>query len=121
MERKKLKSLISQLKMIVDEIESEIYSDTSSYENQYFDFDDKSYITDYDDDGYPDWGKKIMYEDLDCFEKALTHFGTRVEIIVALEMGNKMDSETAYQMIKAELKQVKKIRKLNKEEICDDC
>ena len=52
MERKKLKSLISQLKMIVDEIESEIYSDISSYESQYFD--DKSYISDYDDDGYPD-------------------------------------------------------------------
>ena len=46
--------VMKNLKMIVDEIESEFYSDTSSYENQYFDFDDKSYITDYDDDGYPD-------------------------------------------------------------------
>ena len=55
-----------------------------------------------------------MYEDLDCFEKALTHFGTRVDIIVALEMGNKINSETAYQMIKAELKEVKRIRKLKK-------
>ena len=55
-----------------------------------------------------------MYEDLDCLEKALTHFGTRVDIIVALEMGNKINSETAYQMIKAELKEVKRIRKLKK-------
>ena len=55
-----------------------------------------------------------MYEDLDCFEKALAHFGTRVDIIIALEMGNKIDSETAYQMIKAELKEVKRIRKLKK-------
>jgi hypothetical protein len=55
-----------------------------------------------------------MYEDLDCFEKALTHFGTRVDIIVALEMGDKINSETAYQMIKAELKEVKRIRKLKK-------
>ena len=62
-----------------------------------------------------------MYEDLDCFEKALSHFGTRVDIIVALEIGNKIESETAYQMIKAELKQLKKIRKLNREEKCDDC
>ena len=62
-----------------------------------------------------------MYEDLDCFEKALTHFGTRVEIIVALEMGDKIESETAYHMIKAELKQLKKIRKLNKGTNCEDC
>ena len=55
-----------------------------------------------------------MYEDLDCFEKALTHFGTRVDIIVALEMGDKINSETAYQMIKAELKEFKRIRKLKK-------
>jgi len=55
-----------------------------------------------------------MYEDLDCFEKALAHFGTRVDIIIALEMGNKIDSETAYHMIKAELKEVKRIRKLKK-------
>jgi|TARA_B100000085_G_scaffold227599_1_gene213461 surface polysaccharide O-acyltransferase-like enzyme len=51
MERKKLKNLISHLKMIVDELESEIYSDISSYE---FDFDDRSYSTYDDDDGYPD-------------------------------------------------------------------
>ena len=52
-----------------------------------------------------------MYEDLDCFEKALSHFGTRVDVIVALELGNKIDSETAYQNIKMELKELKKIRK----------
>ena len=50
MERKKLKNLITHLKMIVDELESEVYSDVSSYE---FDFNDRSYST-YDDDGYPD-------------------------------------------------------------------
>lgn len=55
-----------------------------------------------------------MYEDLDCFEKALSHFGTRVDIIVALELGDKINSETAYQMIKAELKELKRIRKLKK-------
>lgn len=62
-----------------------------------------------------------MYEDLDCFEKALTHFGTRVDIIVALEMGDKIDADTAYKMIKDELKQLKKIRKRYKEEDCEEC
>ena len=58
-----------------------------------------------------------MYEDLDCFEKALAHFGTRVEIIVALELGNKIDEETAYQNIKMELKELKKVRKRHHKEM----
>ena len=52
-----------------------------------------------------------MYEDLDCFEKALSHFGTRVDMICAMEMGGKIDAETAYQNIKMELKELRKIRK----------
>ena len=52
-----------------------------------------------------------MYENLDSFERALAHFGTRVEIIIALEMGGKIDSDTAYKNIKMELKELKKIRK----------
>jgi hypothetical protein len=57
-----------------------------------------------------------VYNDLDTFERALAHFGTRVEIIVALELGGKLDSETAYQNIKMELKELKKVRKqYNKE------
>ena len=36
-----------------------------------------------------------MY-DLDNFEKALAHFGTRVDIIIALEMGGKIDAQAAY-------------------------
>lgn len=51
-----------------------------------------------------------MYE-LDDFEKALAHFGNRVEIICALEMGGKIDSDTAYKNIKNELKELKKSRK----------
>jgi hypothetical protein len=62
-----------------------------------------------------------MYEDLDCFEKALSHFGTRVDMICAMEMGGKIDAETAYQNIKMELKELKKVRKKYKEENCDDC
>ena len=62
-----------------------------------------------------------MYEDLDCFEKALSHFGTRVDMICAMEMGGKIDAETAYQNIKMELKELKNIRKKYKEENCNDC
>lgn len=51
-----------------------------------------------------------MYE-LDSFERALAHFGTRVEIIIALEMGDKLDADTAYKNIKMELKELKIIRK----------
>ena len=52
-----------------------------------------------------------MYGELDSFERALAHFGTRVDIIIALEMGGKIDSDTAYKNIKMELKELKKIRK----------
>jgi len=57
-----------------------------------------------------------MYEDLNDFEKALSHFGTRVDMICAMEMGGKIDAETAYQNIKVELKELKKIRKQIKKE-----
>jgi len=52
-----------------------------------------------------------MYEELNSFESALQHFGTRVEIITAMEMANKLSTEDAYKMIKAELKAVKECRK----------
>ena len=55
-----------------------------------------------------------MYEELNCFEEALKHFGTRVEVICAMELSRKISPEDAYQMIKNELKEVKKIRKKNK-------
>ena len=55
-----------------------------------------------------------MYEELNCFEEALKHFGTRVEIITAMEMARKLSAEEAYQMIKDELREVKKCRKESK-------
>ena len=51
-----------------------------------------------------------MYE-FDAFEKAIAHFGTRVDIIVALEMGGKIDANSAYKEIKAELKELKRAKK----------
>jgi hypothetical protein len=56
-----------------------------------------------------------MYE-LDSFERALAHFCTRVDIIVALEMGGKLDADTAYKNIKMELKELKRIRKQYKKD-----
>lgn len=58
-----------------------------------------------------------MYEELNSFESALAHFGTRVDIICALEMGGKIDAETAYKNIKMELKEVKRARKQAKKEV----
>jgi hypothetical protein len=59
-----------------------------------------------------------MYEELNCFEEALKHFGTRVQVITAMEMSKKL-SPDAYQLIKDELKEVKKCRKLfNKNNDC---
>ena len=52
-----------------------------------------------------------MYESLNCFEEALKHFGTRVEMITAMEMARKISAEDAYQEIKSELKELKKCRK----------
>ncbi len=52
-----------------------------------------------------------MYEDLNCFEEALKHFGTRVEFTIAMEMGRKITPEESYQIIKTELKELKKCRK----------
>ena len=52
-----------------------------------------------------------MYEELNCFEEALKHFGTRVEVITAMELARKISAEDANKMIKDELKEVKKCRK----------
>ena len=57
-----------------------------------------------------------MYEELNDFEKALSYFGTRVEIITAMEMANKLSTEDAYQMIKSEMKEMKKVRREHKNE-----
>jgi hypothetical protein len=52
-----------------------------------------------------------MYEDMDCYDKAIQLFGTRVGMICAMEMAKKLDAETAYANIKLELKELKRVRK----------
>jgi hypothetical protein len=62
-----------------------------------------------------------MYENLDSFERALAHFGTRVEIIIALEMGGKLDADSAYKNIKYELFQVVKYFRSGFSYYCLEC
>ncbi len=52
-----------------------------------------------------------MYSNMDSFERALSYFGNRVEMICAMEMSGKLTSEDAYKNIKDEIKDLKKVRK----------
>ena len=52
-----------------------------------------------------------MTYDLTDFEKGLGNFADRVEIIVGLEIGDKISADDAYKMIKEEYKKIKKLRK----------
>ena len=63
MERDKLKLIVRNLKLLVEALESEVYSDPSAYKDKRENFDDPADyyapISDYDeifndDDGYPD-------------------------------------------------------------------
>jgi hypothetical protein len=55
-----------------------------------------------------------MYETLTEFERALARFGDKVQYIVGLEISNKMSPEIAYQEIKEMMKDLKKLRKIEK-------
>jgi hypothetical protein len=57
----------------------------------------------------------MVYESLTEFERALARFGDKVQLIVGLEISDKMSPETAYQEIKDMLKELKKLRKKEKE------
>ncbi len=52
-----------------------------------------------------------MYDDLSPYEKALANFADRVDIIVGLEISDKMSPESAYKEIKRLFKDIKKLRK----------
>ena len=51
------------------------------------------------------------YDSMDEFERAMMHFGNRIQTIVAFEMADKIDTESAYQEIKKLYKELKKVRK----------
>lgn len=57
-----------------------------------------------------------MYTNLTEFERELARFGDKVQLIVGLEIGDKMTPEVAYQEIKDMMKELKKLRKKEKKE-----
>ena len=56
-----------------------------------------------------------MYETLTEFERSLARFGDKVQYIVGLEVSDKMSPEVAYQEIKEMMKELKKLRKKEKD------
>jgi hypothetical protein len=56
-----------------------------------------------------------MYEELTAFERALARFGDKVQYVVGLEISDKISPETAYQEIKDMIKELKKLRKKEKD------
>jgi len=57
-----------------------------------------------------------MYEDLTAFERALARFGDKVALIAGLEITDKISPEQAYQEIKELYKELKSLRKQEKDE-----
>ena len=57
-----------------------------------------------------------MYEDLTVFERALARFGDKVQYVIGLEITNRMSPEVAYQEIKSMMKELKKLRKKEKDD-----
>jgi hypothetical protein len=56
-----------------------------------------------------------MYENLSEFERALARFGDKVGLIAGLEISDKISPEDAYQEIKALYKELKSLRKVERE------
>lgn len=56
-----------------------------------------------------------MYENLTEFERALARFGDKVALIAGLEISDKMSAEDAYDEIKLLYKELKSLRKKEKE------
>ena len=58
----------------------------------------------------------MFYDNLTTFERALARFGDKVQYIVGLEISDKMTPEMAYQEIKEMMKELKKLRKVEKKD-----
>jgi len=57
-----------------------------------------------------------MYENISDYERALARFGDKVSLIAGLELNNKISPEDAYQQIKELYKELKKLRKVEKDD-----
>ena len=58
----------------------------------------------------------MVYENLTEFERALARFGDKVALIAGLEITDKISPEQAYQEIKNLYKELKALRKQEKDE-----
>jgi hypothetical protein len=56
----------------------------------------------------------MTYQNLSNFEKKLGQFSDKIDIIVGLEIGDKISPEQAYQEIKELYKELKALRKIEK-------
>lgn len=56
----------------------------------------------------------MYYQNLSNFEKKMAQFADRVDIIVGLEINDKISPEQAYQEIKEQYKELKALRKIEK-------
>ncbi len=56
-----------------------------------------------------------MYEELTAFERALARFGDKVQYVVGLEISDKISPDVAYQEIKEMMRELKKLRKKEKD------
>ena len=56
-----------------------------------------------------------MYDDLTPYERALARFGDKCALLAGLELADKISPEEAYQQIKEMYKDLKKLRKQEKE------
>jgi len=61
-----------------------------------------------------------MYETLTEFERALARFGDKVQYVVGPEISDKISPETAYQEIKEMMKELKKLRKAERQTWVND-
>jgi hypothetical protein len=57
-----------------------------------------------------------MYEELTEFERTLARFGDKVALIAGLEIADKISPEDAYQQIKELYRELKKLRKKERED-----
>ena len=58
----------------------------------------------------------MVYEHLTAYERALARFGDSCSLIAGMEISGKITPEQAYQEIKLTYKELKKLRKVEKNE-----
>ena len=58
----------------------------------------------------------MVYDNLTTYERSLARFGDKCALIAGLEISEKLSPEDAYQQIRILFKELKKLRKQEKDE-----